>query len=34
MFCVFGADGLVTDSLKVEGYYTSARARVEACGVC
>ena len=26
---LFGADGLVTDSLKVEGYYTSARARVE-----
>ena len=26
---VFGADGVATDSLKVEGYYTSARARVE-----
>ena len=26
---VFGADGVVTDSLKVLGYYTSARARVE-----
>ena len=26
---VFGADGVATDSLKVEDYYTSARARVE-----
>ena len=26
---VFGADGVVTDSLRVRGYYTSARARVE-----
>ena len=26
---VFGADGLATDSLKVQGYYTSERARVE-----
>ena len=26
---VFGADGVATDSLKVQGYYTSARARVE-----
>ena len=26
---VFGADGVVTDSLTVKGYYTSARARVE-----